>query len=67
MISRMTAMAFRSLSHASEPALSTAEWGGFYESDRPTKNALERGGSTTPAKNSATRPTSTFSRRHLIE
>jgi len=30
------------LSLASEPALSAAERGVFYESDRPTKNALER-------------------------
>jgi 2-oxoglutarate ferredoxin oxidoreductase subunit beta len=30
------------LSLASEPALSAAERGVFYQSDRPTKNALEK-------------------------
>lgn len=38
----MTAMAFRVRSHASEPGLSAAERGVFFESDRPTKNALEK-------------------------
>lgn len=67
MFSGMISMALRSVSRVSEPVLSAAEPGIFYESDRPTKNALEKNGLTRLERKGSIHRTSISGKKHLTE